>query len=1403
MEKIIFTLKPIINLVVKQLSESYFEKKSIRRKLKKISTFSKEFDNSIIDTYSFQQFLDEETTRNLIFEYVFSARFINMDRVDFILKLSETANEFINQKNIHRGASNYDMIDVLKDYFDYLLVNLENFRITELNHNQNILIANIHSGILESNNEIKIYLDQKFIELDSYTLAKTLTEEKIEELLYRSIESLGNRYTENANVSTKSNLLFKSLTFEKDIYEYLMKKNQKLASNLNLLLIELKKFEHEIGIEENQIIIESISSLGNYDFSLKRNYIKSNLNTYFACQEKISNILSNLKYLIYELDRNDYRYDNLIGHINETNRLINDVSEYIQSIGFELINEPHLVINGDGGIGKSHLLADQSKQLHSQGHIVFLFLGQHFSSKESPFKQIFDFLEYSGDSDSFLFEINIRAQKSGKNAVIFIDALNEGQGKYFWKDYIIDFLLKIKKYPFISLVLSNRTNYMKSIFPEAFFKNHGVTLYEHKGFTDLTLNQLAPFLEYYKINSAIVPQLQSECMNPLFLKMYCEVAENQNNDFNGWSITKVLSKYSEIVNSKLAIDERFSYTEKINVINLCLEQIARKMLANGHFDLSIEEAHQVVVDVAKDYMASYHNFLSGLLEENILASSRDYSGNEIIYFSFERFGDIYIAREIINSRLDNKNFLDASGIEVQLHSGIYEALSILLPEDLNIEIFETIKEDEYSYEVVESFVKGLSWRKPSTITDKTIPFLDWCIDVDKGIRNLVYEQLIKFSYLEHNILNSDYLHNHLFKMSLAERDSKWTIFINERPDILNRIMNLVINNKNNSLNEQTTNLLATSITWLFTSSHRVLRDNATYTLVHLLQNNMEITLPTLIKFKDINDPYLYERLFAAIYGATLRTKKREYIKAVSEYIFSEVFQKEDVYPHILLRDYARGTLLYANYLGEFNPLDLNCINPPYNSKWYDSTPTLDDIDNLKMIYSEEKFGKKSYSVQSIIHSMTTEYGRGTSAYGDFGRYTFESALRSWKNQFEAQDLSNIATMRVFSLGYDIETHGEYDLMNGRYYDRHTNILERIGKKYQWIAFHELLAKLSDNYSIYEEEVEYSVEYNSYLEEKQDALWRFITQEKSDSGVRDDVVETEELNPDEHIINIKRTMVPFNGPWEPFVRDIDCTLLINKKMTRDKFLVNYNIPEQPSKEWTLTNIEINNVANLFEIMFEGECFISLAHLYVNKRENGSKYGDRDEFAVKTKAVFVKKDSFDEYILTKIKRKGGNGVPWRMSHKSFSYEHFWHPSFADMVNQDELDNDELYEIDSVWDYLWENQFDYSTDESSSISYLMPSAELVSYFKLEQDQEGVWRDSSNKIIALDASLLGYESCLLFKKESIDEFLNRNEFLLLWDAYFEKNSDKYYHEWWLLYWKVGTDYKYEILQEEQGATR
>ena len=72
-------------------------------------------------------------------------------------------------------------------------------------------------------------------------------------------------------------------------------------------------------------------------------------------------------------------------------------------------------------------------------------------------------------------------------------------------------------------------------------------------------------------------------------------------------------------------------------------------------------------------------------------------------------------------------------------------------------------------------------------------------------------------------------------------------------------------------------------------------------------------------------------------------------------------------------------------------------------------------------------------------------------------------------EFDLKQFANWIIKKVFDLGWSTEKFGSFDMyVEGQQGSRSTNKLERMGKKYQWIAFEELLARVSDNFEFLNE-----------------------------------------------------------------------------------------------------------------------------------------------------------------------------------------------------------------------------------------------------------------------------------------------------------------------------------------------
>lgn len=1399
---ILFIVKPLIGKIALLISTTFINKFKIKWKLNKIKDFQKEYEDSFVDSNTFQQFLNDEKNGLLIFNYVFGATYSSVTKEAFVQQLTKLAIDEINNYRISVDLKVIENHPVVNQYLSDLIIHLKEYRDKSFKSNEMSILSNIQNSVVESNHSLQEYFEKNLLEIKERAYLERYTDEYLGNKLDRNILDLGKRYNSEANVETDFNAIFDSLASKNQVYqnfENLLFKLQTSIVNLNEVLNEYREY---LGCDMN-FIEKVLKYLKMSDCKNKEFYLDSNLK---CLSEEMNGFMAKVKgvrYKLFEDDNKSFR-EEIMNPITTINKYERELKDYIDMVRPELINEPYLLIYGDAGIGKSHLLADNAKRLQEEGHSVFLFLGQHLNAYDNPFEQIFNLIDYKGSKESFLKEFNDRANKKNKRTVIFIDALNEGAGKYFWTNYLLNFLNSIKEFDNIAVVLSVRSNYLRSVLPENIAEEFPLHKLEHRGFKNLSLEALEPFFNYYRINPVTFPSLENECYNPLFLQIYCEAIQEEYVGYKGWSIVEVLVKYIENVNSRLSLDQRFPYSNSLNLVDNILKEIALKFIESESHYIEIKQLYKVLDSVASPFTKGYRELILGLEEENILTINSGYSGKSFVYFTYERFADIYISLALLERyQQDKKLFEEILSSDNPFYYGVYESLSIVVPEKLKLEWLDLVDSKLITFDLAESFIRGIPWRNVQNINERTFHWIDLClIQGNIDLQSLVYENLLKQSYTIESPLNAEFLHGNIYPLAMSIRDGSWTISINNNPEVPTRLVEIILNQNLSFQHFKYENfeLLSLTIIWLFTCTDRKLRDTSTAALVKLYMNEPSIILKDINRFIDINDPYVLERLFASAYGAILRTNEIPQLEKIIDVIYSKIFDQDEVYPNVLIRDYARGIILYAGSKGIIELEEYKKINPPYSSNWYEKTYTLKDVDE-KLKEMQQVTGEQFCGFDRIIRSMTTEYGRGTGAYGDFGRYVFGSVLYDWRNQFNDQDLSNIATMRVIDYGYDEKIHGYYD-RNSREYNRHENLVERIGKKYQWIALYELLAKVTDNYPIYKEVKLYTPEYQKYKDLQNKKIYSYMDKIlKTQTGEDIELVseENEEtLKEEDHFLGIKKEYYKkYNGPWNPFLRNIDPSLLKYPTIDNNKqSLIKSYLPYEPYKMWAQNKEEFNKLDKFIFIEYEGNKYISLAQLLVQSRDNGENFVDKDEFCIKAKAVFLSNSDKEKYIAVKSEKKGNLGVSWASAYSVFAFEHYWHPSFSDMFFENEFEDIDCE--DAIWEYLWETNINPASGERTSCSYLLPNANLVKFFMLFQISEGIWKDSENNLVAFDSQYMGYESNLLFRADYLEKYLRENDLTVVWDFYMEKMSERSRKEEWFICWTDnGTDMTHIIIDQ------
>ncbi|MFC0781259.1 hypothetical protein, partial [Flavobacterium sp. HJSW_4] len=533
--------------------------------------------------------------------------------------------------------------------------------------------------------------------------------------------------------------------------------------------------------------------------------------------DKINTEINNKIRQLYKLQREeeektkhiekDYSYrapfEAEIGRLREIDRNNDEFTESILTkVNVQLANDPYLIIKGDAGNGKSHLFGDIAQDRINRDLPTLLILGQQFVEGKSIWENIYSSISVSFiNKESFLENLNKIGAQIGSRVIILIDAINEGAGADLWEPQIAGFINEFKKYPFIAISLSIRTTYLNFVIPENTRNNPLITFKEHDGFKGNEYEALKFFCEFYDLKQPHFPILAPEFTKPLFLQLICNAVKDLPQKafpqgFQGMS--KIFEIYINAINYKFQQKrEEYKYT---NAVLDAIHRIAFEKHNNENDYLLLKD----VKNLLRKEFSDYRFLLNDLIEENIFITNPrlDYETDkteEIIYFAYQRFGDFYVADELLKKLNNRDEVIEAFKEQNNLgklistrnyswyNDGILEAFSILLPEKFNLEIFEVCdwyfisKHDDfhrhYDYEQINHFLlDSLNWRKIESIDTEKLT--NWFKGNYFNISDSDYfNKLYELSTVIDHPFNSDRLTRILNRYSMPERDSFWQQYL--------------------------------------------------------------------------------------------------------------------------------------------------------------------------------------------------------------------------------------------------------------------------------------------------------------------------------------------------------------------------------------------------------------------------------------------------------------------------------------------------------------------------------------------------------------------------------------------------------------------------------------------------
>lgn len=794
-----------------------------------------------------------------------------------------------------------------------------------------------------------------------------------------SCESLKPRYTPEVNLDVPQGDYFKYLTQGQQLRVDVKKTLHGILKSINKRIYIINKKHSKDIYEYVDHIVSSIRSFyrlsslkidGNYRHSKFLNLLEKSISTLEGLNQK----LEQESFKIYReeeknktthgyFDRDPYREE-----INKTRDVISDLyrlRNYLSSKKVKLIFEKTLLLNGDAGTGKSHLLGDMSAARNSLELPTILLLGNHLQETTNPRGQLLDQLGLMGQYSfkELLTQLNETGRFIGERVLFMIDALNEGPMRFHWNGYIADLIAEFKKYPYLGFVFSIRSGYEEDVLPSNLIEYKPYIEVTHHGFKQNPLLAIKHFCSYFNLNAPSVPILTPEFTNPQFLLLTCQTLQKTGaTEFPKGlgGINTIYENYTRATSKKIIDNINKLGGQNIDIPKSC------NLVEDGIFHL-LQLGYKLNYNAneVKKHFASFMTYtpslngiaiLQQLITEHILTEKiiRYQGKRESFYeFNYEMYAQhVCVAKTLNDAEDDLKSLLKKRGLIYELcdkylsDRKLLTVIAIQLPEKHNIELYELITEEwlaQLEGDAKSKFVhiqfialESTLWRDTSSIDSKKCKSFVYRLLLDHKGDHDILNTLITLACVEDHPLNADFLHDYMMSMSMAERDEFWAEFtyesFSESKNMSSRLIDWILDYSDyKALSTKASELALITLTWFTASTFTPLRDSATIAIVKVLGLDLSNGLFLIKKFKDIDDYYLLERIICAIYGASLRSDDLKSLKELASFFYSEYFNSKIAPIHFTIRDYARGIIEYYVEKTESAEFDLTIVKPPYNS----------------------------------------------------------------------------------------------------------------------------------------------------------------------------------------------------------------------------------------------------------------------------------------------------------------------------------------------------------------------------------------------------------------------------------------------------------------------------------------
>lgn len=307
-----------------------------------------------------------------------------------------------------------------------------------------------------------------------------------------------------------------------------------------------------------------------------------------------------------------------------------------------------LQLKGTAGMGKTHYVCATAERLCKDMNVYLLF-GSRFTEALDFETQLCEMMYLKGND---IKRLNNEMLIENTNALIIIDALNEGATENFWNVALRRLKFILKDCDRVKVL----TTYREGDGSHFDFPCETIEL---KGFKDsITQEAIKKYFDFYQIDDeegTLRQKYQMEFKEPLFLSMFCMVAHrNIRFLFGHFTYSDLFHEYikyrNEIVSKGVDEDPHRNVTEQ------ALMQFANYSLYyNKCDDISRKKARHYTDLICRGRMWS-NSLLNWLLKENlVLATGHE---GEYIMFGYQKMGDFLMADIFKQNKMSEEAKID-------------------------------------------------------------------------------------------------------------------------------------------------------------------------------------------------------------------------------------------------------------------------------------------------------------------------------------------------------------------------------------------------------------------------------------------------------------------------------------------------------------------------------------------------------------------------------------------------------------------------------------------------------------------------------------------------------------------------------------------------------------------------